>query len=53
MSRFIGVVPDPVVRDTLISRLASRLTIPRDTLQQMIRAPATHSARADRRQKKL
>ena len=41
MSRFIGVVPDPVVRDTLVSRLASRLTIPRDTLQQMIRAPAT------------
>ena len=43
MSQFIGVVPDPVLRDTLISRLAARLTIPRDTLQQMVRSPATHS----------
>jgi DNA primase len=43
MSRFIGVVPDPVVRDTLVSRLAARLKIPRDTLQGMIRSPAMHS----------
>ncbi len=43
MSQFIGVVPDPVVRDTLVSRLAARLKIPRDTLQQMIRSPAAHS----------
>jgi DNA primase len=43
MSRFIGVVPDPVVRDTQVSRLAARLKIPRDTLQGMLRSPATHS----------
>jgi DNA primase len=43
MSQFIGVVPDPVIRETLISRLATRLTIPRDTLQQMIRSPVAHS----------
>src|ERR1700760_2370824 len=36
MSQFISVVPDLVVRDTLISRLAVRLTIPRETLQQMV-----------------
>ena len=44
MSQFIGVVPDPVLRETLISRLATRLTIPRDTLQQMVRSPGTHSS---------
>ena len=38
MSQFISVVPDPVLRDTLISRLAVRLTIPRETLQQMVRS---------------
>jgi DNA primase len=36
MSQFISVVPDLVVRDTLISRLAVRLAIPRETLQQMV-----------------
>jgi DNA primase len=36
MSQFISVVPDLVLRDTLISRLASRLTIPRETMQQMV-----------------
>jgi DNA primase len=36
MSQFIGVVPDLVLRDTLISRLASRLQIPRETMQQMV-----------------
>ncbi len=40
MSQFISVVPDPVLRDTLISRLAFRLTIPRETLQQMVRSSA-------------
>jgi DNA primase len=40
MSHFISLVPDLVLRDTLISRLAVRLRIPRDTLQQMVRAPA-------------
>jgi DNA primase len=39
MSQFIGVVPDPVIRETLISRLATRLTIPRDTLQKMTGSP--------------
>jgi DNA primase len=40
MSHFMSLVPDLVLRDTLISRLAVRLRIPRDTLQQMVRAPA-------------
>jgi len=40
MSQFIRAVPDPVLRDTLISRLASRLTITRETLSQMIFAQA-------------
>jgi DNA primase len=40
ISHFIGLVPDPIVRDTLISRLAVRLIIPRETLQQMVRLPA-------------
>ena len=36
VSQFISVVPDLVLRDTLISRLASRLKIPRETMQQMV-----------------
>jgi DNA primase len=36
MSQFISVVPDLVLRDTLISRLSSRLQIPRETMQQMV-----------------
>lgn len=40
ISYFIGLVPDPVLRDTLISRSAVRLKIPRDTLQQMVRLSA-------------
>jgi DNA primase len=40
MSQFIGVVPDPVLRDTVISRLASRLKIPRETMQQMVHSSA-------------
>jgi DNA primase len=40
MSYFISIVPDLVLRDTLISRLAVRLRIPRDTLQQMVRTPS-------------
>jgi DNA primase len=43
MSQFIRAVRDPVLRDTLISRLASRLTITRETLSQMIFAQARHS----------
>jgi DNA primase len=35
MSQFIGAVSDPVLRDAFSSRLASRLTITRDTLLQM------------------
>jgi DNA primase len=44
ISHFIGLVPDPIVRDTLISRLAVRLIIPRETLQQMARLPAKQAA---------
>src|SRR5215469_11751269 len=43
MSQFIRAVPDPVLRDTLISRLASRLTITRETLSQMVFAHAKGS----------
>jgi DNA primase len=41
MSQFISVVPDLVLRDTLISRLASRLKIPRETMQQMVQSSAS------------
>ncbi len=40
MSQFVGLVPDPVLRDTVISRLASRLKIPRETMQQMVHLSA-------------
>jgi DNA primase len=33
VSQFISVVPDLILRDTLISRLSVRLAIPRETLQ--------------------
>jgi DNA primase len=42
MSQFIAFVPDAVLKDTLISRLAARLTLPRETLGQMIQAQAKH-----------
>jgi DNA primase len=38
MSQYISFVPDAVLKDTLISRLAARLTLPRETLGQMIQA---------------
>jgi DNA primase len=38
ISQFISVVPDLILRDTLISRLSVRLIIPRETLQQMVRS---------------
>jgi len=43
MSQFIRVVPDPVLRDALISRLASLLTITRETLSQIVFAHAKGS----------
>jgi DNA primase len=43
MSQFISLVPDVVLRDTLISRLAVRLSIPRETLEQMVRSSARHT----------
>jgi DNA primase len=43
MSQFISVVPDLILRDTLISRLAVRLTIPRETLQQMVRSSGSQT----------
>ena len=44
MSRFIRVVPDPVVKDTLISHVASRLKITREMLSQLILASVKISA---------
>jgi DNA primase len=43
MSQFISVVPDLVLRDTLISRLASRLKIQRETMQQMVHSSASQT----------
>jgi DNA primase len=43
MSQFISLVPDLFLRDTLISRLAVRLTIPRETLVQMVRSSGTQT----------
>ncbi|MBV9642609.1 MAG: DNA primase [Verrucomicrobia bacterium] len=43
MARFISMVPDLVLRDTLISRLAVRLTIARETLLQMVHSSAKQS----------
>jgi DNA primase len=43
MSQFVSLVPDLALRDTLISRLASRLTIPRETLVQMVRSSGTQT----------
>jgi DNA primase len=43
MSQFISLVPDLFLRDTLISRLAFRLTIPRETLLQMVRSSGTQT----------
>src|ERR1700675_15766 len=40
MSQFINVVPYPVLRDTFTSRLASRLKISRETMQQMVHSSA-------------
>jgi DNA primase len=43
MARFISIVPQLDIRETLISRLASRLTIPRDTLLSMVHLSARQS----------
>jgi DNA primase len=43
VSQFISVVPDLILRDTLISRLSVRLAIPRETLQQMVRSSGTQT----------
>jgi DNA primase len=40
MSQFINVVPDLVLRDTFTSRLASRLKISRETMEQMVHSSA-------------
>ncbi len=39
MAEFIGLVPDVVLRDTIISRLATRLALPREAIDQIIRRP--------------
>jgi DNA primase len=35
VAQFAGLVPDPVVRDTMMNRLASRLALPRESLDQV------------------
>jgi DNA primase len=35
VTQFAGLVPDPVVRDTMMNRLASRLGLPRESLEQV------------------
>ncbi len=39
MAEFVGMVPDVVLRDTIISRLATRLALPREAIDQTIRLP--------------
>jgi DNA primase len=34
VAQFAGLVPDPVVRDTMLNRLASRLRLPRESLDR-------------------
>jgi DNA primase len=43
MANFIGLVPDVVVRDSIISRLAARLSLPRDAIDQMIQSSKRNS----------
>ena len=38
MAQFVTLIPDAVLRDTVISRLTARLSISRDALAQMIQA---------------
>jgi len=36
VAQFAGLVPDPVVRDTMMNRLVSRLALPRESLDQVV-----------------
>jgi DNA primase len=46
VSQFAGLVPDPVVRDTMLLRLASRLGLPRESLEKVAsQQRRNHSAR--------
>jgi DNA primase len=46
VSQFAGLVPDPVVRDTMLIRLASRLGLPRESLEKVAsQQRRNHSAR--------
>jgi DNA primase len=53
MAQFVIVIPDAVLRDTVISRLTARLSISRDAFAQMIQAqvraprPTTDEPRAE------
>jgi DNA primase len=53
MAEFVTVIPDAVLRDTVISRLTARLSISRDAFAQMIQAqvraprPTTDEPRAE------
>jgi DNA primase len=49
MSQFICAVPDPILKDTLVSRLASRLMITRDVLSQTAfsRVPGARTSNQD------
>jgi DNA primase len=53
MAQFVTVIPDAVLRDTVISRLTARLSISRDAFTQMIQSQArapratTDEARAE------
>jgi DNA primase len=45
IAQFISVVPDVVLRDTIVSRLAARLSIPRDAINHLATADSTKKAR--------
>ncbi|HEY0793143.1 MAG TPA: DNA primase [Chthoniobacterales bacterium] len=38
LARFVGLVPDQMTRETMLSRLASRFNLPRPALEEMARA---------------
>lgn len=45
IAQFISAVPDVVLRDTIVSRLAARLSLPRDAIDHLARAGPAKQAR--------
>ncbi|MBV9489282.1 MAG: DNA primase [Verrucomicrobia bacterium] len=45
LARFAGLVPDQIVRETMVSRLASRFSLPRPAVEGMVGKPAASQVR--------